>query len=97
MDKSDKEFFVKRYFTLPKTSKLTKEAVLQFDNLFISTSPEEYRNTLIEIYHAYLYLENSGFPNNFAEMAGQMHFLIEFFRRISEEIKVCERDNKGNG
>jgi hypothetical protein len=87
MSHSDQDFYVWHSFKLRKTSKLTEEVVELIDHLLDSTSPQEYRDTLIEIYHIYLYKESPDFPMNFPQMAGQMYFLIDFFRRADEEMK----------
>jgi hypothetical protein len=88
MANQDDDFYVKRTFALPRTSKLTEEMIQQLDHIFDFAPPEEYRNTLIEIYHTYLIHEHDGFPINFDEMSGHMYFLIDFFRRVLEEMSV---------
>lgn len=82
---SNDEFYVKRTFTLPRTSKLTEEVVQQFNHILDYASPEEYRNTLIEIYHVYICREHESLPCNFDRMAEQMYFLIDFLGRVGKE------------
>ena len=92
-DRKEEEFYVKRPFLLPKTSKLTEEIIQHFDDIFELASPDEYRNALIEVYHVYISNEYDSLPGNFGEMAGQMHVLIDLFRKIGKEIKEGERND----
>ena len=71
---------------IPRSSKLTGEAIQQLDNLLEFASAEDYRNTLIEIYHTYILREHKMLPVGFSEMAGQMLVLIDFFREVGEEM-----------
>lgn len=88
MANQDENFYIPHTFLLAKTSKLTEEIVQQLDGILDAASPDEYRDTLIEIYHIYLINEHDCLPGNFKHMAGQMYFLIDFFRKVSEEMKV---------
>jgi len=91
MAKEDKNFYKKRAFTLPKTTKLTEEIVQQLDYILDFAEPEKYRNTLIEIYHSYICKEHDSLPYDFDGMADQMYFLIDFLKRAGEEIREAER------
>jgi hypothetical protein len=77
--KTTEHFRVRRVMLIPWDSKLTDEAIQQLDNLLEFSSAEEYRNTLIEIYHTYIQTRHKMLPVRFAEMAGQMQMLIDFF------------------
>jgi hypothetical protein len=87
MANQDENFYIPHTFSLPKTSKLNEEIIQQFDHIMDFASSEEYRDTLIEIYHMYISHEHDCLPSNFKQMAGQMYFLIDFFRRVGEEMK----------
>jgi len=90
MQGQDDHFYVQRTFTLPKTSKITEEVVQQLDHLLDYSSPEEYRNTLIEIYHVYMMHEYHSLPYEFERMASHLYFLIDFLKRAGEEMKGGE-------
>lgn len=93
MPDPDDNFYVQRTITLPKTSKLTEEVIQQLDHILDFSSPEEYRDTLIEIYHTYLCKEQGSRPHDFKEMAEHMYFLVEFFRKAGEEMGERTPDN----
>jgi hypothetical protein len=80
------DFYVKHTITLPRTSKLTEELIQQLDHILDYASPEEYRNTLIEIYHNYICNEHDALPYKFKPMADQMYFLINFLLTASKEM-----------
>ena len=90
MSGQDEDFYVQRTFTLPKTSKITEEVVQQLDHLLDFSSPEEYRNTLIEIYHVYMIHEYHSLPYEFERMASHLYFLTNFLRRAGEEMEGDE-------
>jgi hypothetical protein len=72
--------------TLPKSSRLTVEAVEQLDQLLRSSTANEYRNTLLEVYHLYIIHEHGHLPVHFDSMANHMYALTEFFRMVESEI-----------
>jgi len=72
--------------SLPQNSKLTEEAVKYLDDIFDYSSPEEYRETLIEIYQVYIISEHQSLPHEFERMASQLYFLINFFKKIGREM-----------
>jgi hypothetical protein len=76
-----------RTITVPHYIKVTEEVIEQLNGILDFASPEEYRDTLIEIYHMYISHEHESLPGNFKQMAGQMYFPIDFFRRVNEEMK----------
>ena len=82
----DEDFYVKRIFTLPKTSKLTEEAIQQLDHILDFATANEYREALIEIYHTYISRECDSLPYNFRDIADRMYFLIDFLRKAEEEM-----------
>jgi hypothetical protein len=88
MQNSDDNFYIERTFTLPRTSKLTEELVQQLDHMLEYSSPEDYRNTLIEIYHLYIIHEHNTLPIVFERMANHMFFLIEFLKTASNEMNT---------
>jgi len=69
---------------LLENSKLTAETIKQLDRILGYASAEEYRNTLIEIYHSYIIHEHHMPPQNFEQMATQMYFLIDFLKRVGD-------------
>lgn len=85
---------------LPQNSKLTEDAVKYLDDIFDYSSPEEYRETLIEVYQVYIMNEHKSFPQEFEYMAGHLYFLINFFKKIASEMKGVEsatvRDSEPN-
>lgn len=95
MSAFDDDFYVQRVFTLSKTSKLTEVIVQQLDHTLEFAAPEDYRNTLIEIYHMYLIHEHEMLPANFEEMANHLLFLLDFLKLASKEMNaVGERKSK---
>jgi len=72
--------------SLPQNSKLTEDAVKYLDDIFDYSSPEEYRETLIEIYQVYIISEHQSLPQEFERMASQLYFLINFFKKIGHEM-----------
>ncbi|GHN01554.1 hypothetical protein WSM22_30430 [Cytophagales bacterium WSM2-2] len=87
MSDQQENLSVKRSITLPENSKLTEEAIKHLDRILVFASPEEYRDTLIEIYHSYIIHEHSMPPANFEQMANQMYFLMDFLKRVGSEVK----------
>ena len=75
---------------LPQNSKLTEDAVKYLDDIFDYSSPEEYRETLIEVYQVYIMNEHKSLPQEFEYMAGHLYFLINFFKKIAAEMKGAE-------
>jgi hypothetical protein len=90
MVKHDEHFYVQRTVTLPKTTKLTDEAIQYLDDIFDYSSPEEYRETLIEVYQVYIMHEHQSLPQEFEHMAAHLYFLINFFKKIGTEMKGVE-------
>ncbi|MBL0744344.1 hypothetical protein [Chryseolinea lacunae] len=82
----------KMVFKIESSSKLTVEIIAEFERLLESATPEEYRDTLMEIYHLYLIYEHGNLPLNFDEMASQMYTLTEFLRRVEAEIRKKNTD-----
>jgi hypothetical protein len=72
--------------TLPKSSRLTAEVVEQLDQLLKSSTADEYRNTLLEVYHMYIIHEHGHLPVHFDGMANHMYALTEFFRIAEAEM-----------
>lgn len=87
----DQNFYVQRTFMLPRTSKLTEDVIQRLDHILDFAPPEEYRDTLIEIYHTYIRHEYETLPLTFEEMADQMYFLMEFLSTASREMNGVER------
>ena len=75
---------------LPENSKLTEVAVKYLDDIFDYSSPEEYRETLIEVYQVYIMHEHQSLPQEFEHMAAHLYFLINFFKKISAEMNGVE-------
>jgi hypothetical protein len=90
MEQRDDQFYVQRTVTLPKTSKLTEEVIQRLDDIFDYSSPEEYRETLIEVYQVYIMHEHQSLPQEFEHMAAHLYFLINFFKKIGTEMKGVE-------
>ncbi len=77
---------------LPQNSMLTEDAVKYLDDIFDYSSPEEYRETLIEVYQVYIMHEHQSLPQEFEHMAAHLYFLINFFKKIGIEMKGVERE-----
>lgn len=77
----------KTIFKIESSSKLTVEIIALLERLLDTASPQDYRDTLMEIYHLYLIYEHGHLPLNFDEMASQMYNLTEFLRRAEAEIR----------
>jgi hypothetical protein len=72
---------------LPKSSRLTAEIVEQLDQLLKSSTADEYRNTLLEVYHLYIMHEHGHLPVHFDSLANHMYLLTEFFRITESEMR----------
>lgn len=72
---------------LPRSSRLTVEVVEQLDQLLNSSTADEYRNTLLEVYHLYIMHEHGHLPVHFDNMANHMYALTEFFRITEAEMR----------
>jgi hypothetical protein len=90
MAEGKESFYVERTVRLPKTTKLTEESIQRLDDIFDYSSPEEYRETLIEVYQVYIMNEHKSLPQEFEYMAGHLYFLINFFKKIGTEMKGVE-------
>jgi hypothetical protein len=82
----EEDFYTNRSFSLPRTSKLSEEIIQQLDHLLDFAPPEEYRNTLIEIYHSYIRHEHHALPIAFDHMANHMSLLTAFLLMASKEM-----------
>jgi hypothetical protein len=73
-----------------KSSKLTQELILQLDLVFDFASPEEYRDTLLEIYQVYIIHEHKTLPGKFEDMALQVFALLDFLRDAQKQMLKVE-------
>lgn len=73
--------------TLSRSSRLTVEIVEQLDQLLKSSTADDYRNTLLEVYHLYIMHEHGHLPVHFDSMANHMYALTEFFRIAESEVR----------
>ena len=74
-------------FIPPAGSKINTAILQKMEDIFDFSTAKEYRETLIEIYHMYIINEHHSLPPNFDKMAGNMLFLIEFFKVVGEEME----------
>jgi hypothetical protein len=93
----DKNFHVDVTISLPSTSKLTEDIIWQFDRLLDFSPPEDYRDTLIEIYHIFLIHEHNTLPADFYNMANRLYFLIDFLRMAAKEMNRVGETKLGEG
>ena len=82
----DDSFYVPRTILLPKNSKLTKAIIQHLDHILDDVTPEEYLDTLIELYHMYILHQHHSLPYNFEEIANQVFYLIDFLKVAREEM-----------
>lgn len=85
----------KRHPALPPPFRLTRAGIREVNNLLAFTSPEDLRNTLIEMYHTYIMQQHHALPVNFDTMSGQMFLLLETLKRLQPSEKNRDR-NSGN-
>src|SRR5690348_3306457 len=55
----------KRHPALPPPFRLTRAGIREVNNLLAFASPEDLRNTLIEMYHTYIMQQHHALPVNF--------------------------------
>jgi hypothetical protein len=70
-----------------KPSLLTTETIKQLELIFDFAAPEDYRDTLLEIYHNYIYHEHKDLPDHFNLIAMRMTLLLEFLREAGIQKK----------
>lgn len=78
-----------RVIALPQSTKLTEETVRQLDHLLEFATPEELRDTLIEIYHIYIIREHEMLPLDFKKMAEHLYLLIGFLKIAEVESALA--------
>ncbi|MBL0741571.1 hypothetical protein [Chryseolinea lacunae] len=66
-------------------NQLTKNGIREINSLFEYASPDDLRNTLIEIYHTYIIQQHHAFPINFDVMSSQMYFLMETLKNLKKK------------
>jgi hypothetical protein len=62
--------------------RLTRAGIKEINNLLEFASPEDLRNTLIEMYHTYIIQQHHALPVNFDAMSGQMFVLLETLKHL---------------
>ena len=75
---------------MPQPFRLTRAGIRELNNLLEFTSPEDLRNTLIEIYHTYIIQQHHALPVNFETMSGQMYILLETLKHLQPTEKKPE-------
>lgn len=72
----------------PDFRKPTEEVINSLERLFDFRCPRAYQKHLHEVWGIYLmYIESTGLPYEFSEIAESMYFLIKFFEGAYEEMK----------
>ena len=87
METSDKQ----KVILLPKDSPLNQEVIEKLHQLLDFTSPNEFRENLLEVYLTYIIFTNDAPPINFDRIAENMYWLIGFFRQVDEVMR--EKDD----
>lgn len=64
--------------TLPSNSKVETKTIKHLDELFEFVPPKRLRTHLQTIFFSYLIHEHEFLPDDFNEMAADLHFLFEF-------------------
>jgi hypothetical protein len=86
MSRSDATHPENRVIALPESTKLTEETIRQLDHLLAFATPEELRDTLIEVYHMYIIREHEMLPLDFKKMAENLYMLIGFLKIAEVEM-----------
>ena len=84
----------KRHPTLPPPFRLTRAGIREVNNLLEFASPEDLRNTLIEMYHTYIIRQHHALPVNFETMSGQMFILLETLKNLQSPEKKRDRNSR---
>ena len=77
---------------MPPPFRLTRAGIRKVNNLLEFASPEELRNTLIEIYHTYIIQQHHALPVNFETMSGQMYILLETLKHLQPQEENRDRN-----
>ncbi|HEY5748255.1 MAG TPA: hypothetical protein VIU12_19425 [Chryseolinea sp.] len=89
-----KKKIAKRHPALPPPFRLTRAGIREVNHLLEFTSPEDLRNTLIEMYHTYIMQQHHALPVNFEIMSGQMFHLLETLRHLQPSEKNRDRNSR---
>lgn len=65
-----------------------QEMVSRLEVFFESIPPNEFRESLLEIYLSYIRHEHESLPYNFRELAESMGMFLDFLKFVDEELKV---------
>jgi hypothetical protein len=82
-------------FQLPAHTPLTDQALNQLHDLVINFPAQDLRNTLLELYHAYVMHEHGNLPVNFDEMATHFYCLDNFFKLIGNQKPDADGQESG--
>ena len=68
-----------------------QEIISRLEIFFESIPPNDFRESLIEIYLSYIRHEHESLPYNFRELAESMGMFLDFLKFADEELKVGEK------
>ena len=72
----------------PRKATSNQELTSRLEDFFESIPPNEFRETLLEIYLSYIRHEHHSLPHNFKELAESMGMFLDFLKYADEECKV---------
>jgi len=84
----------KRHPALPPPFRLTRAGIREINKLLEFASPEDLRNTLIEMYHTYIMQQHHALPVNFETMSGQMFTLLETLKHLKSSEEKQHRSSR---
>lgn len=65
---------------------VTPEVIYRLENLFEYTSPSEFRDHLIELYHSYIFHEHQSLPYNFKDISESMTIFLDLLKFTEDEF-----------
>lgn len=63
---------------------LTQEVIDKLAHLMDTASADDYRETILELYHLYVFHEHNALNVKFSEMAHHVHLLCELLKLIDQ-------------
>lgn len=72
---------------------VTPEVINRLESLFEYTSPIEFRDHLIELYHSYIFHEHQSLPYDFKDMSESLTIFLDLLKFTDDEFR-SQRDSQ---
>jgi hypothetical protein len=66
---------------------LSRESIEQLDGLFQSASPQQLRESVIEIYHTYMIHNHNTLPIDFDRISLNLYHFIQCLKTVDEQLQ----------